>query len=454
MTTKIQDGTSSSRSGPVRSGMAALIGTTIEFYEFGIYGLLAPTIAPLFFPDADPTAALLATFLLFAIAFAIRPIGGIVLGRIGDATGRKNVLMATIVGMGIATAAIGLLPTYVQIGVLAPVLLLVCRLVQGFFTGGEQVGASTYVTESVQDGKRGFYGAFMPTGVALGLGSASLVTGITSSLTTDAQMSDWGWRVPFLVSVPLIVVAILIRRHITESEEYLELAASGHRETSPVRETFRSHRGALARVVLIGYGQNVGYWVGITFMSTFLIKFQGYSQSSVLWLVTFTTLGLAICMPLWGLLSDRIGRKPILLGGFLGYAILSFPMMSLMTRENFALAATAFVVLALPFPMVQSMCYSIYTEQFPAPVRYTGMAISYNFATIIGAGLSPYLATLLISSTGWDLAPSMLLTAGAVVSLVTLGVFTAVSPGTRKAEASNSLPTALPESADATTRQD
>ncbi|WP_167677575.1 MFS transporter [Rhodococcus sp. B10] len=407
--------------------MAALIGTTIEFYEFGIYGLLAPTIAPLFFPSADPTAALLATFLLFAIAFLIRPLGGIVLGRIGDATGRKNVLMATIVGMGIATAAIGLLPTYATIGVLAPVLLLVCRLVQGFFTGGEQVGASTYVTESVPDGKRGFFGAFMPTGVALGLGSASLVTGITASATTDSQMSDWGWRIPFLVSVPLIVAAILIRRHITESEEYLELAASGNKETAPVRETFRSHKGALARVILIGYGQNVGYWVGITFMSTFLIQFEGYPQASVLWLVTFTTLGLAACMPLWGLLSDKVGRKPILMAGFIGYAVLAFPMMTLMTKDSFALAAFAFVVLALPFPMVQSMCYSMYTEQFPAPVRYTGMAISYNFATIIGAGLSPYLATLLIDTTGWELAPSVLLGAGAVISAITLGAFTTVS---------------------------
>jgi MFS transporter, MHS family, proline/betaine transporter len=408
---------------------AALAGSFIEFYEFGIYSVLAPVLAPQFFPDFSKTAQLLATFLLFGIAFVIRPLGGIFLGRLGDSRGRKDVLMVTIIGCGVATAAIGILPTYAGVGVWAPVLLLCARLVQGFFLGGENIGASTYVAESVPKSKRGFYGASTPTGIAMGLGGASLVSGIISALITKQQMVDWGWRIPFLLSIPLVVIAVMIRRNLEESQEFEELSKSGKAVHAPVREVLVNHKAALLKILFVGYGVNVGYWVGITFMSTYLISYQNYNPTDVLALVAAVTVVHGLTMPFWGALSDRIGRRAVLAAAFVGYAVLALPMMMLMSKGDYLLAAVGLFVLAIPFPMAQSVAYPTYTEQFPTGVRFTGLAVAYNLATILGAGMSPYLATLLISTTGWNLAPAALLMGASILALGTLPFLTDVSQG-------------------------
>jgi MFS transporter, MHS family, proline/betaine transporter len=403
-----------------KAAIAAITGTSIEYYEFGVYGYLAVTISPLFFPGTDPTAALLSTLAVFGSSFLVRPLGGILLGRLGDRIGRRSVLLLTVIGMGSATAATGLLPTHGSVGLLAPAALLVVRLLQGFFAGGEVTGSAAYVAESAPAGRRGFFGGFTPMGVAMGGALAATVAGIVSGLLTHAQVSEWGWRIPFLCSIPLIVLSVVMRRKIEESEAFVNATKGRKVVKAPLREVLAHHFPAVAKVVGISFGQNAGYWVGLVFMNIYLTKNLGYDQTSVYWIIMVVNLGMGLLMPFCGGLSDRLGRKSVITIGFIGYMVLVLPMMILMNQHNIWLAFLAMIIAAIPLPIVQSVGYPTYAEQFPTPVRYTGLSLSFNIGTILGGGLTPYLATWLISSTGSLLAPGWLLVAASVVSLLTL----------------------------------
>ncbi|MGW7693551.1 MFS transporter [Streptomyces asiaticus] len=417
------------RGGPRRAAVAAAAGTAIEYYEFGVYSYLAVVIGPHFFPGDDPTAALLATLAVFGSAFLMRPLGGIVLGRLGDRVGRKPVLILTVTGMGGATAAVGLLPTAEAVGVAAPVALLVVRLAQGFFAGGEVTGSATYLAESAPAGRRGFFGAFTPVGVALGGGAAALVAGVTTTALSERQLEAWGWRIPFLLSLPLIAVALIARNRLADSESFL--AAKSERATAkaPLTEVFTRHRGPVLKVTLLAIGSNCGYWVGLIFMNIYLTTDLGYPKDSTFWIMGGISLFVAVLMPVCGALSDRWGRKRLITIGFAGYAVLVVPAMLVMGLGSFPLAVAAMVVLALPMPIVQSVTYPTYAELFPTRVRYTGLSFSFNIGTIVGGGLSPYLSTWLISATGSLLAPGFLLMAAVVVALLTLRTVTESSHG-------------------------
>ncbi|MBP8532540.1 MFS transporter [Streptomyces sp. MK37H] len=417
------------RGGPRRAALAAAAGTAIEYYEFGVYSYLAVVIGPHFFPGDDPTAALLATLAVFGSAFLMRPLGGIVLGRLGDRVGRKPVLILTVTGMGGATTAVGLLPTAEAVGVAAPVALLVVRLAQGFFAGGEVTGSATYLAESAPAGRRGFFGAFTPVGVALGGGAAALVAGVTTTALSERQLDAWGWRIPFLLSLPLIAVALIARNRLADSESFL--AAKSERATAkaPLTEVFTRHRGPVLKVTLLAIGSNCGYWVGLIFMNIYLTTDLGYPKDSTFWIMGGISLFVAVLMPVCGALSDRWGRKRLITVGFAGYAVLVVPAMLVMGLGSFPLAVAAMVVLALPMPVVQSVTYPTYAELFPTRVRYTGLSFSFNIGTIVGGGLSPYLSTWLISATGSLLAPGFLLMATVVVALLTLRTVTESSHG-------------------------
>lgn len=405
---------------PRRAALAAAAGTAVEYYEFGVYGYLAVVIGPLFFPNDNPTASLLATLAVFGSAFLMRPLGGIVLGRLGDRIGRKPVLIATVVGMGTATAAVGLLPTAGSIGVLAPLALLLIRLAQGFFAGGEVTGSATYLSESAPAGRRGFFGAFTPVGVAVGGGTAALVAGVTSTVLSDEQLREWGWRIPFLLALPLIAITLIARSKLEDSHAYVEQSEHTAPPKSPLREVLTQHTGAVVKVILLAIGSNTGYWVGLIFMNIYLTTHLGYPKSSTFWIMGAISLFVATLMPLFGGLSDRIGRKKVITLGFLGYAVLVLPAMIVMDQGSFALAVAAMVVLALPMPIVQAVTYPTYAEQFPTRVRYTGLSFAFNIGTIVGGGLTPYLATYLIDRTGNLLAPGFLLMGAAVMALITL----------------------------------
>ncbi|WP_344949405.1 MFS transporter [Actinomadura miaoliensis] len=403
---------------PRKAAVAAAAGTAIEYYEFGVYGYLAVVIGPHFFPGDDPTASLLATLAVFGSAFLMRPLGGIVLGRLGDRVGRKPVLILTVVGMGSATAAVGMLPSASTIGLAAPLALLVVRLAQGFFAGGEVTGSATYLAESAPPGKRGLYGAFTPVGVAVGGGTAALVAGVTATALTDAQLESFGWRVPFLLALPLIVVALLARRSLEDSHAFT--ASAEPPAKAPLTEVFTRHRDSVLKVTLLAVGSNCGYWVGLIYMNIYLTSDLGYATSSTFWIMGGISLFVAFLMPVAGALSDRFGRKKMITIGFLGYAVLVVPAMLVMGLGSFPLAVAAMVVLALPMPIVQSVTYPTYAELFPTRVRYTGLSFAFNIGTIVGGGLTPYLVTWLISTTGDLLVPGYVLMFAVVVALLTL----------------------------------
>jgi MFS transporter, MHS family, proline/betaine transporter len=403
-----------------KAAVAAAAGTAIEYYEFGVYGYMAAIIGPLFFPADEPTAALLSVLAIFGSAFLMRPIGGIVLGRLGDRVGRRSVLLTTVIGMGIATAAVGLLPVASVAGVLSPITLLLVRLAQGFFSGAEVTGSAAYVAESAPRGRRGFYGAATPVGVAIGGALAAAVCGLTTGFMSSAQLHEWGWRVPFLMALPLVIFSAVMRRRIEESAVFKRAAETSEPPKAPLAEVFRHHRLPMLRVFLISLGQNVGYWVGFVFMSIYLITYLKYDKTSVYWAMSLVSITMAMLMPMWGGLSDRIGRKKVLYIGFAAYAVLVIPMMMVMNLHNTVLTFIALFVVALPMPIVQSVGYPTYAEQFPTRVRYTGMAFSFNFGTILGGGVTPYIATALIGQTGNLLSPAYLLVGAAVVGFLTL----------------------------------
>ncbi|WP_405970634.1 MFS transporter [Streptomyces sp. NBC_00988] len=411
---------SAERFRPRGAALAAAAGTAIEYYEFGVYGYLAVILGPQFFPGDNPTASLLATLAVFGSAFLIRPLGGIVLGRLGDRVGRRPVLIITVVGMGCATAAVGLLPTAKTVGLAAPAALLLVRLTQGFFAGGEVTGSATYLAESAPPGKRGFLGAFTPVGVALGGGTAALVAGVVTTVLSDGQMAAYGWRIPFLLSLPLVVVALFARNRLEDSQAFLTEKKQDTTAKAPLTEVLTRHRGAVVRVTLLAIGSNCGYWVGLIFMNAYLTKELGYSTSGTFWIMAGISYFVACLMPFFGGLSDRWGRKKVIAIGFTGYAVLVIPTMLVMGLGSFPLAVAAMVVLALPMPIVQAVTYPTYAELFPTRVRYTGLSISFNLGTIVGGGLTPYLATWLTSTTGNLLAPGYLLMAAAVIALLTL----------------------------------
>ncbi|WP_269759154.1 MFS transporter [Variovorax sp. E3] len=403
-----------------KAALAASVGTAIEYYEFGVYGYMAATIGPLFFPSTDATASLLAILAVFGSAFLMRPIGGIVLGRLGDRIGRRGILLVTVIGMGVATAAIGLLPVASTVGIAAPVLLLAIRLVQGFFAGGEVTGAAAYVAESAPSGKRGFYGAFTPVGVAVGGALAASACGLTSALLSADQMQQWGWRIPFLLAIPMVIVSTAVRRRVEESAAFQEFQAHNEPTKAPLREVLTQHTAKVLKVTALAFGQNVGYWVGLVFMNIYLTTYLKYDKTTVYWIMAAVGVAMAILMPFWGGLSDRWGRRRVLSIGFLGYMLLVWPMMVLMDQQSIGLAALAMFVIALPLPIVQSVGYPTYAEQFPTRIRYTGMAFSFNIGAILGGGVTPYVATSLIASTGNLKSPAILLIAAAIFSLLAL----------------------------------
>jgi MHS family proline/betaine transporter-like MFS transporter len=401
-----------------RAAVAAFLGTAIEYYEFGVYGYLAVILGPLFFPSASSSVSLLSALAVWGTSFFIRPLGGMILGRLGDRFGRRPILMLTVIGMGGATALTGMLPTHSSVGFLAPLLLLLFRLIQGFFAGGELTGASAYVTESAPTGRRSFYGGFVPMGAAFGGGLAAAIAAITSSIVGSDGMALWGWRIPFLFAIPLIVVSLVIRAKIDESPLFEEVKAANAVVKAPLSRVFSKHKRAVLQVVGLSYGQAAGYWVGIVFMNIYLVETLGYDKQRVLWIVTAVSILAGSLTPLAGVLSDKIGRRKSFIIGFLGYAVLVLPAMMLMAVGSDFIALAAMLILALPFPFVQAAGFTAYAEIFPTSVRFTGVALASNVGTILGGGLSPFLASWLFSLTGNELSPGFLLVAAAVIGLL------------------------------------
>lgn len=403
-----------------RAATAASLGTAIEYYDFQLYAVMAVLLSPLFFPQQQPEAALLATLGIFAGAFVVRPLGGVFFGWFGDRYGRTPALLLTIIGIGLASASIGLLPTYGTIGVAAPILLLLLRLTQGFFAGGEVTGAATYVAECSPVDKRGFFGAFNPAAATFGLTAATAMAGLTGILLGTEAMHQWGWRIPFLTSIPLIVLCFWARLRIEDSPRFQQALRENKVPKAPLRELLSSHRASLLKVVCIGFAQNAAGYVCIVYLNIHLSRMGGYDPVWVMWVMATATLVAVLLMPISGGLSDRFGRRPMLAVGFAGYIVLAPLTFYVTSLGSPVLTIAAVAASVLPFVIVQSIGYPLYAELFPTRVRYSGVSLGFNVATILGGGTAPYIAAWLTYSMDSLLAPAYYVIAATVIGLIAL----------------------------------
>jgi MFS transporter, MHS family, proline/betaine transporter len=398
----------------------ASIGNAVEWFDFAIYGFLATFIAAHFFPSGNETAALLNTFAIFAAAFFMRPLGGFVFGPLGDRIGRQKVLAIVILLMSAATLCIGLLPTYDAIGLAAPLLLLFFRCLQGFSAGGEYGGGAVYLAEFASDARRGLTITFMAWSGVLGflLGSAT-VTLLQALLSTEA-MDSYGWRIPFLIAGPLGLVGLYIRLRLGDTPQFAELDEADETSDSPLREAVATSWRQILQVIGLFIVFNIGYYVVFTFLPTYFIKTLKFTKSDAFVSITLACLvALILILPL-AALSDRVGRRPLLIGGALAFAVLGYPLFLLLTSGSLTAAITAHCLLAAIASVYISCAVSAGVELFATRVRFSGFSVGYNVCVALFGGTTPYVVTWLTATTGNSIAPAFYLMTAAVISLVTV----------------------------------
>jgi MFS family permease len=387
--------------------IASCAGSMIEWYDFFIFGSLAAILAHQFYPPNNPTASFLETLATFAVGFAVRPIGALFFGRIGDRLGRKKAFLTTLVVMGTSTCAIGLLPGYASIGVMAPIILIALRLIQGLALGGEYGGAAVYVAEHAPAKRRGYYTSFIYTTATIGLLVSLLVILATRHLTGEEAFAAWGWRVPFLVSSILVVISYYVRLKLEESPMFADLKARGETSKAPVRDAFGDSRWKLMLVLLFGVvsGHAVTWYTGQFYALFFLQTVLKVPFGAAYTAVTIALVLGTPCFVIFGALSDRIGRKPIIMAAFALAATTLYPVYHLMTRAATgvpnipALSALIFyqVVLAA---MCTGPLGALLVEAFPTSVRYTGVSFVHHTGTGWFGGFLPLIATALVARTG------------------------------------------------------
>ncbi|OBI06128.1 MFS transporter [Mycolicibacter nonchromogenicus] len=411
-----------------RSIAGTAIGNFMEWYDFGIYGFLATTIAQVFYPgDSSSAVGLIATFGTLAAAFAVRPFGGIVFGALGDRIGRRRVLIMTITLMAVGTTATGLLPLYEDIGIWAPILLLVTRMMQGFSTGGEYVGAMTHISEHAPDRNRGALAGFLPLGTLGGyITGAALVAVLKSQLPAD-EMLRWGWRVPFLLGVPLAIVTLYMRLRIDESPVFEELKnkenhdpARGHGWGQFQRTVTRQRRALLICVGLV-LAENVTNYMLTGYLPTYFKQVGGISDGGGLEMIVVALLAMLVAVVPLARLSDRIGRKPLLWTGSGLLIVGSVPAFMLIGQGgSYALRLLGVLMIALALLCFYSTTPSTLPALFPSAVRYFAVAIGFNISVSLFGGTTPLVSEALVSGTGNVLTPAYLLMGAGVVGAVTV----------------------------------
>ncbi|MEV5384455.1 MFS transporter [Streptomyces sp. NPDC052721] len=402
-----------------RVTLAGGIGTAIEYYDFSVYGFLAVTLAEIFFPESNPTASLLYTLAVFGAAFVLRPLGGILLGHVADRYGRRPALAASVLGMALASAAMGALPGFTAIGLAAPILLLALRCVQGLSTGGELGSAAAFVAEAAPDRTRGFHTSTTQVGTLTGTLLGALVVAVVRVSLTPEQMSSWGWRIPFLLSLPLGALALVVRNRIEDSKQFVRLRDNEQTARMPALTALRSHPRAVLTVCGLSLVSFAAYYLVFSYMATYSTIQGIMSPTASVWCTVLTLALAASAIPFWGKACDRWGRRPILIGVSLAILILDYPLFLLMGQGSITLALLAQVLLGQGEAAYMGVILATYTELFPARVRSSGFSLGYNVASIIAGGSAPYIATWLIDETSSSLAPAWMLIAAAAVSLGT-----------------------------------
>ncbi|MFF8636077.1 glycine betaine/L-proline transporter ProP [Streptomyces pilosus] len=400
-----------------RAVKAAALGNAMEWFDFGVYSYLAVTLGKVFFPSGNPTAQLLSTFGAFAAAFLVRPLGGLVFGPLGDRVGRQKVLALTMIMMAAGTFAIGLIPSYAAIGVGAPILLLAARLVQGFSTGGEYAGASTFIAEYAPDRRRGFLGSWLEFGTLAGyIAGAGLVTLMTALLSPEDLLS-WGWRVPFLIAGPMGVVGLYLRMRLEETPAFAaEVAKAEHeRPKVPLREMVTGQWRALLLCVGLVLVFNVTDYMLLSYMPSFLTGELGYDATHGLVVVLGVMVLMMVAQPFVGLLTDRVGRRPVIAAGCAGFLLLSVPALLLVRDGSLLAVAGGLGALGLLLVCFTAAMPSALPALFPTRVRYGSLSIGFNVSVSLFGGTTPLVVTALIGATGDVMMPAYYMMAAAVI---------------------------------------
>ncbi|MFD1859415.1 MFS transporter [Aeromicrobium camelliae] len=403
-----------------RSLVAGSVGVFVHWFDWALYAYLATTIAKIFFPEQDGNAALLAVFAVFAVAFFVRPLGSVLFGYIGDKYGRKITLSIVIISMAVGTLLMGVLPSYDTIGILAPVLLVVARIIQGLAAGGEFGSAAAFLAEYSPPKRRGFGCSWIEFGSVLGFLAASFVVWLLHVALTDQQVLDWGWRIPFLITVPLAFVGLYIRMRIEDTPEFRMISELETVSSQPVREVFRRNGRQFAQTVGIETFMNSTFYVVLVYLITYQEEIVGLSGSQAALLSSVASLTAIGIIPLSGILSDRVGRKPVLLGAGVLLALAAVPLFLLMQQGTLSTGFAATFGLAAILALILGTHASTVAELFPTRTRQSGLSMGYSVAGAFFAGTIPYLNTWLIGLTGSDLVPAFVLVVIAGIGLVTV----------------------------------
>jgi len=408
-----------------------IVGNTMEWYDVGVFGYLITTMGPVFLPESDPSTQTLFLLGTFAATFIARPLGGVIFGWFGDKVGRQKVLAATLMLMAASTFAIGLLPGYAQIGLWAAALLVLLKVVQGFSTGGEYAGATTFVSEYAPDKRRGFFASFLDLGSYLGFAiGAALVSGLQLTMG-QAAMEEWGWRIPFLLAGPLGLIAVYFRSKIEESPQFqatldaqeelskeaaksADVAAKG-----PVGVVKANWRPIIVAMILVAAANTAGYAL-TSYMPTYLTESKGYDPVHGTLLTIPVLVVMSLCIPLTGKLSDRIGRRPVLWIGALSTIVLAAPAFLLIGVGEIWSTLAGLALIAFPVTFYVANLASALPAQFPTASRYSAMGIAYNFSVAIFGGTTPFIVAALITATGNDMMPAYYLMATSAVGAVAI----------------------------------
>lgn len=397
---------------------AACFGNFIEFYDFIVWGYFATIISTLFFPSDDPVAGLLITYTVFAVSYVARPIGSLIFGYLGDKYGRRTPLTVSILLIALSTTAIGLMPAYASIGIWAPIGLTLLRLAQGVAVGGEYGGAMAYISENSPNDRRGFYSSWQYFTIGAGLAAGAFVaTLFTSTLSTD-DLHAWGWRIPFLLGAPLGLVGLIIRLKLDETPSFValrqKLAAA---ESTPMRTGLKREWRTLIWGFALTILSSISVNTFFVFMPAYLEMNHHYSSGFSKFSTLVGLIVLSALVPMFGHLSDKVGRKPIMVGGAIALMLFTYPLYLVFGSQDTTYAMLAVIGLALIAAPFSAMLLPAIAESFPTTFRYTGTSISLNVATMAVGGTAPLFSSLLIRGSGSITAPAILVTASGIISL-------------------------------------